>query len=377
MQQHASVGEATALFAAVSIQEAEPHSPQKTKDAPSERVKDFPAFDNNPAAEIVFYDVETTIPSGNGSSYEMIEFGAVVLDKRSFAVKVSYQTLIKSDKITTRSREVNKITEEMVRDAPSFTDVADKIFSLLDGRIWAGHNIIAFDNQRIRQEFSRINKPCPKCAGIIDTLQLLRNTFGPRAGDLKMSSLGNYFELGQEPHRALEDTKMTIEVFKNCCLTWFLEQMVVPKASVPPSGSPKARKSRASPLRNSSNPPGQVKTQSVEPVSPVSPYKAPQNADHTVISNSSPTAYPSPSAHKIEITQVNSSIVAAINAAISTEQMVWISYERGSKPKLPRPIVPLKWIAGNVKFEALCKLDNMPKFFVIARVLEVRNERWS
>jgi len=52
---------------------------------------------------------------------------------------------------------------------------------------------------------------------------LLRKCFGKRAGYLKLATLGRYFGLGEEKHRALDDIRMNIEVFKKCTLTLFLE----------------------------------------------------------------------------------------------------------------------------------------------------------
>jgi len=34
-------------------------------------------------------------------------------------------------------------------------------FSLLNGRIWVGHNILTFDNKRIEEQFKNIGKPPP------------------------------------------------------------------------------------------------------------------------------------------------------------------------------------------------------------------------
>ncbi len=73
----------------------------------------------------------------------------------------------------------------MVKNSPPFTAVADtvrklysylthKIFRLLNGKIWAGHNIMSFDNKSIQREFQKIGKTCPQPAGLIDTYPLLR-----------------------------------------------------------------------------------------------------------------------------------------------------------------------------------------------------------
>jgi len=54
------------------------------------------------------------------------------------------------------------------------------------GRIWAGHNIIRFDCVRIRDAFAEINQPPPEPKGTIDSLVLLTQKFGRRAGDMKV-----------------------------------------------------------------------------------------------------------------------------------------------------------------------------------------------
>lgn len=55
------------------------------------------------------------------------------------------------------------------------------------GRIWAGHNIIRFDCVRIRDAFAAIKQPPPEPKGLIDSLVLLTQKFGRRAGNMKVS----------------------------------------------------------------------------------------------------------------------------------------------------------------------------------------------
>lgn len=55
------------------------------------------------------------------------------------------------------------------------------------GRIWAGHNIIRFDCVRLRDAFAAINQPPPEPKGTIDSLVLLTQKFGRRAGNMKVT----------------------------------------------------------------------------------------------------------------------------------------------------------------------------------------------
>lgn len=54
------------------------------------------------------------------------------------------------------------------------------------GRIWAGHNIVRFDCARIREAFAEVGRAAPEPKGTIDSLALLTQRFGRRAGDMKV-----------------------------------------------------------------------------------------------------------------------------------------------------------------------------------------------
>ncbi len=171
--------------------------------------------------DYIIFDIETAYPP-----QEIIEFGAIVLDGRSLKEKQRYQTLIYSDKVSWRSEECNGISQDDLSDAPSFGRVAKQIFDIMDDKIWVGHNIKTFDIPRLRDEFEKIYQAMPEPSGIVDTLPLLRKKFKGRTDNFKMATLGNYFELGEEQHRAVEDCEMTIEVFKNVATTLMFDELL-------------------------------------------------------------------------------------------------------------------------------------------------------
>ncbi|GLT68858.1 hypothetical protein SLA2020_410530 [Shorea laevis] len=179
-----------------------------------------------PSTEIVFFDLETTVPSRTGHGFCILEFGAIVVCPRKLIELESYSTLIRPKDLSIvalRSSRCDGITREAVANAPEFEEVADKIFSTLNGRIWAGHNIQRFDCVRIKEAFAQINRPPPLSAGMIDSLGILAEKFGKRAGNMKMASLAEYFGLGQQKHRSLDDVRMNLEVLKHCATVLFLE----------------------------------------------------------------------------------------------------------------------------------------------------------
>ncbi|KAL2905997.1 Protein NEN4 [Bienertia sinuspersici] len=180
--------------------------------------------------EIVFFDIETTVPNRAGPGQErrfwILEFGAIVICPQKLVEIDSYCTLIKPGDLSVvalRSTRSDGITRQAVIKAPTFEEVADNIYQVLHGRIWAGHNIQRFDCLRIKEAFAEIGRPAPQPLGMIDSLGVLTDKFGRRAGDMKMATLANYFGLGQQKHRSLDDVRMNLEVLKNCATVLFLE----------------------------------------------------------------------------------------------------------------------------------------------------------
>lgn len=139
--------------------------------------------------EIVFFDLETTVPNKTGQRFWVLEFGAIVVCPRKLIELESYCTLIRPGDLSAvgiKTGRPDGITREAVKKAPLFEEVAEKIFKILDGRIWAGHNIQRFDCVRIKEAFADINRPAPVPVGIIDSLGVLTEKFGRRAGNMKV-----------------------------------------------------------------------------------------------------------------------------------------------------------------------------------------------
>uniref|UniRef100_A0A0E0QYY0 Exonuclease domain-containing protein n=1 Tax=Oryza rufipogon TaxID=4529 RepID=A0A0E0QYY0_ORYRU len=176
--------------------------------------------------KIAFFDVETSMPRGPRERRTLLEFGSIFLCPRQLVeVAEPFVTLVRPSDLGVVTEELERkgITRGALEDAPPFYDVADNIHNALHGRIWAGHNIISFDSEIIREAFAEIGRSPPEPKGMIDTLPLLTQTFGRRAGNMKMASLANYFGLGRQSHRSLDDVRMNLEVLKYCATVLFLE----------------------------------------------------------------------------------------------------------------------------------------------------------
>ncbi|KAM0878334.1 hypothetical protein ACQ4PT_034952 [Festuca glaucescens] len=178
--------------------------------------------------EMVFFDVETAAaPSASDTDrrWHMLEFGAILVCPRRLVELSSYSTFIQPDDLSAVSGRFASSPSHAAAfaAAPSFADVADDIFELLDGRVWAGHNIRRFDCHRVRDAFAAAGRPAPEPAGVVDSLAVLGRVFGRRAGDLKMATLATYFGIGKQTHRSLDDARMNLEVLKHCATVLLLE----------------------------------------------------------------------------------------------------------------------------------------------------------
>ncbi|CAI9753846.1 unnamed protein product [Fraxinus pennsylvanica] len=200
-------------------------------------------------SEIAFFDVETTVPTRSGQGFAILEFGAILVCPRKLVELQSFSTLVRPadlSRISTLSVRCYGITKEAVISAPSFMDIADIVYDILHGRIWAGHNILRFDCARIREAFAEINRPAPEPKGTIDSLAVLTQKFGRRAGDMKMATLATYFGLGQQTHRSLDDVRMNLEVLKYCATVLFLESslpdILTDKSWVSPNATTRSRR---------------------------------------------------------------------------------------------------------------------------------------
>ncbi|XP_076925605.1 protein NEN1-like [Bidens hawaiensis] len=177
-------------------------------------------------SEIVFFDLETTIPTRTGQPYAILEFGSILICPKKLTELDSYDTLVRPldlSLITPSSVNANGITANDVVSCPTFAEIADKVYDVLHGRIWAGHNILRFDCVRLKEAYEQINRPPPVPKGTIDTLVLLTQRFGRRAGNMKMATIAAHFGLGQQSHRSLDDVRLNFEVVKCCATVLFLE----------------------------------------------------------------------------------------------------------------------------------------------------------
>ncbi|MGH3147456.1 MAG: DEDD exonuclease domain-containing protein [Rubrobacter sp.] len=157
-------------------------------------------------APYVIFDVETTGPAA-GRGGAITEFGAMKLLHGE--VVEEFSTLVNPGRpIDPFVVRLTGITDRMVSDAPSISEVMPRFERFVEGSVLVGHNV-QFDCSFVKA--AREGEPLPN--PVLDTLKLSR-CLVPGLKRYRLSSLVSHFGVRQAPnHRALADAAATVGVF--------------------------------------------------------------------------------------------------------------------------------------------------------------------
>jgi DNA polymerase-3 subunit epsilon len=155
-------------------------------------------------------DIETT--GGNAKTGSITEIAIVITDGK--AILDRYETLVNPmQPIPLFIQNLTGITDEMVENAPVFSQVAEVIFELLRDKIFVAHNV-NFDYSFVAHQLSQHGFKLQ--LGKLCTVRLSRKIFT----DLPSYSLGNLCRsLGikiSNRHRASGDAFATADLFRMC-----------------------------------------------------------------------------------------------------------------------------------------------------------------
>lgn len=157
---------------------------------------------------LVFLDVETTglYPSKS----EIVEVSAIKFESGMVPISC-FTTLCKPSKpIPEEASAINHITDDMVKDAPSFREIAPALTEYLQGCNVAGHNL-DFDLRFIFAHGAEL----PENKRFYDTLDLAHYTI-PEAQiwNYKLDTLCDHYRIRREKaHRSLSDCYATSKLF--------------------------------------------------------------------------------------------------------------------------------------------------------------------
>ena len=159
--------------------------------------------------EAVALDIETTgLEPEKGD--DICEIAAVLV--RSGKVTDKLSSLVKpSVPISPEAFAVNQISEEMLKEAPTFSEFLPKFLDFVGSRILIIHNA-PFDLAFIQKKLIELGRP-PLDNTVIDTLLMARSLDGV-PGQNSLGQVAQRLGILQEgAHRALEDAVVTARIF--------------------------------------------------------------------------------------------------------------------------------------------------------------------
>lgn len=117
------------------------------------------------------------------------------------------------------STEVHGITDDMVKDAPKFSELADRIHAFLADRIVCGYNALQYDVEVLKLEFRRVSLVYD-CPGVLDPFivwnrlerRTLENAYARFCGKI----------LGDDAHDADADARAAYDVYTAMKAQWSL-----------------------------------------------------------------------------------------------------------------------------------------------------------
>ncbi|OCA90903.1 ATP-dependent helicase DinG [Bacillus sp. FJAT-27225] len=157
----------------------------------------------------VVVDLETTGNSPKKGD-RIIQFAAVVIEDGK--ISDQYTTLLNPGKpIPLFIEELTGLTDEAVKEAPQFSEVAPKISSILEDAYFVAHNVL-FDLGFLQEELLMAGEE-GFFGPVLDTVEMAR-FLEPEADSYKLSDLAEKEGLNHDrPHQADSDAYVTAELF--------------------------------------------------------------------------------------------------------------------------------------------------------------------
>ncbi|MCB0754712.1 MAG: GIY-YIG nuclease family protein [Flavobacteriales bacterium] len=160
-----------------------------------------------PLTQFAIVDIETTGTIHDGKITEIaiiIHDGEKEIDR--------FTTLLNPQRPIDRYVvKLTGITDQMVADAPLFSEYADKIFDMTKDRVFVAHNV-SFDYGFLKKEFAQLKMDFQR--ETLDTIDICRRII-PGLPSYSLGKLCNTLGIEMDSHhRALDDTAATATLFE-------------------------------------------------------------------------------------------------------------------------------------------------------------------
>lgn len=157
---------------------------------------------------LVFFDLETTGP--NPVLDRIVQIACVKV--KPDGTRTEWQSLVNPKMpIPPRATEVHGITDEAVKTAPTFYEIARRVENGIRGCDLAGYNIKRFDWPLLRAEFARVKVKPEGEYLLVDALKIFHH-FAPRTLEVAVETYCGRRHEGA--HDALADARATVDVLE-------------------------------------------------------------------------------------------------------------------------------------------------------------------
>lgn len=162
--------------------------------------------------EYVVFDVETTGLSAKDGD-RIIEIAAARV--RNLKIVETFESFVNPFRdIPIQAQNINKITPDMVADAPSAAEVLPKFVDFVGGACLCGQNV-KFDLDFVCNELALAGQKLQDGTPAIDTIKLARH-FMPQLRSFRLVNIAQAFGLKIGiTHRALADVELTVDILRH------------------------------------------------------------------------------------------------------------------------------------------------------------------
>jgi DNA polymerase III subunit epsilon len=153
---------------------------------------------------ITYLDLETT-----GATPLKDRITEIALVRYEQGVEVArWQTLVNPQTpIPSFIQQLTGITNDMVQDAPAFSEVADKLAAYLEGAVLAAHNV-RFDHGFLKSEYRRLGQTLRQ--RVLCTVKLSRKLYPQHKGHGLDAIMYRHQLTTESRHRAMGDVELMI-----------------------------------------------------------------------------------------------------------------------------------------------------------------------
>jgi len=184
-----------------------------SKDVLKEYIKDLQSIPKEfKLKKVGVFDTETTDIYGY-----IVSFAFVIQDMDSFEKEEHYELINPKAQISQEAFEVHKISQEELKNKPSFENIKENFLELFNSvDMIVGHNVL-YDFGVVKRELERVNHyPNIIDIPIFDTMYFSADVVVLEKKKMpRLEEVVAFFNIPGNVtyHNALEDVKMTLEVF--------------------------------------------------------------------------------------------------------------------------------------------------------------------